>query len=130
MPRVGEAESETTRRAANGMYGKRFRHRSETAPKPLDRMNKDYERKVKKMKKKQSEKSRVGEEERRTTQLSGRPGKNGAKGRSKPSRYGGKPIGRVKSELKTVDQIRKTRELQERKRAKNARPSKKGKGRR
>jgi ATP-dependent RNA helicase DDX54/DBP10 len=39
-------------------------------------------------------------------------------------------MGRVKSEIKTVDQIRKGRMAMEKKRAKNARPSKKGKGRR
>ena len=38
-------------------------------------------------------------------------------------------MGKVRSELKNVDQIRKARKIAEQKRAKNARPSKK-KGRR
>ena len=39
------------------------------------------------------------------------------------------PMGKVKSELKTVDQIRKSRKIMEQKRAKNARPTRR-KGRR
>jgi ATP-dependent RNA helicase DDX54/DBP10 len=58
-----------------------------------------------------------------------RGGRGGGRGGlTRPTgRYGGKPIGRVKSELKTVDQIRKTRKVSEQRKAKNARPSKRGK---
>ena len=45
---------------------------------------------------------------------------------SKKSRYAGKSMGRVKSELKSAEQIRKAREVAERKRARNARASRKG----
>ena len=41
----------------------------------------------------------------------------------------GKSVGKVKNELKTVDQIRKSRQMAEKRKAKNARPGK-GKGRR
>lgn len=125
LPRVGDAEGDTARRAGGG--GNRFKHKLEKVAKPLDKLNTDYERKMRQMKKKQSERQGEGEteSERRPSQSSTRPPmKKGAKG--KPSRYGGKAIGRVKSELKSAEQIRKTREIAERKRARNARPSKKG----
>lgn len=53
---------------------------------------------------------------------SSEPEKNKKGGR--PSRYGGKSLTKVKSELKTSDQIRKKRKTMEHKMAKNARPSK------
>ena len=50
-----------------------------------------------------------------------------AKGKKKVgARFNGKSIGRVKTELRTVEQIRKARHTAERKKSKNARPSKKG----
>ena len=129
---MGEAEGDGVRRGGGGSGGKKFKHKLEQAAKPLDKLSNDYERKVRQLKKKQSDSQGAGEtdSQSRPAQTSGRPSNKGAKGKAKPSRYGGKPIGRVKSELKSADQIRKTRELAERKRARNARPSKKGKGRR
>jgi ATP-dependent RNA helicase DDX54/DBP10 len=135
---VGESEGESARRAGQG--GKRFKHKLETAPKPLDRFGKDYERKVRQLKKKQDERESMGGGGEDTGGRSrpasasgkgpgGKPGKKGIPSK-KGSRYGGKPIGKVKSELKSADQIRKSRELAEKKRARNARPSKRGKGRR
>ena len=55
--------------------------------------------------------------------------KGKGKAKTKPSRFGNKSVARVKSELKSADQIRKTREIAERKRQKNARPGPGSKGR-
>ena len=76
------------------------------------------------MKKKQGE----GEAEARPA-----PGpKTRGKGKSVGNRFSGKPVGKVKNELKTVDQIRKTRMIAEKKKLRNARPTrggaKKGRG--
>ncbi|KAH9978704.1 P-loop containing nucleoside triphosphate hydrolase protein [Lactifluus volemus] len=57
---------------------------------------------------------------------SGRPIRKGRHSTKAPSRYRGKPIGRVHSELKTAEQIRKVRKLVDKRKAKNARPSRKG----
>lgn len=127
LPRVGEVEGEGVRsRQTSGSGGHRFKHHKVTEAKPLDKLSKDYERKVRQMKK------QVGKEGD-----SGAPSsshmKGGAKGGQKPkvggkfgSRYGAKSMGRVKSELKNADEIRKSRKVQERRKAKNARPSHKG----
>lgn len=120
IPRVGEAEQEGTKRFAGG--NKRFKHQGTTPAKPLDKLSMDYERKVRQIKKRDQEAggdSSSGPADTRNTLKGGRKGKIVFK------RHGGKPLGKVKSELKTVDQIRKTRELAEKKRAKNARPSRK-----
>ncbi|KAI0329738.1 DEAD-domain-containing protein [Cubamyces sp. BRFM 1775] len=110
IPRVGEAEAEGPRRGgANGPGGRKYRHKQVVAPKPLDKLRKDYETKVKKLK--ASEKETGGDE-----------GPSKAHGK-KGARFGGKPLGKVKNELKTVDQIRKARKIAEQRKAKNARPS-------
>ncbi|KAF7315632.1 ATP-dependent RNA helicase DBP10 [Mycena indigotica] len=102
VPRVGEAEHEgSSRRSSNGQ---RFRHNAMPEAKPLDKLDKNYDRKVRHIKKKNE----------------------AAGGEAPQGRYRGKPIGRVKTELKTSEQIRKGRKLLEKRRAKNARPSKKG----
>lgn len=123
MPRVGEAESEGARGKAGG---KRFKHNKVIPGKPLDKLSNDYERKTRQSKKKAQE--RGGEEaveSSRAGPLKDRKGKNAS------GRYGGKPIGQVRSELKSAEQIRKAREVAERRKAKTARPSrKKGKGKR
>ncbi|PAV19024.1 ATP-dependent RNA helicase DBP10 [Pyrrhoderma noxium] len=119
VPRVGEAELEgATRRSGSGHGGKRFKHTSSTPAKPLNKLNKDYERKSRQIRKREQDR---GDTSNNTQPASGKDkGKNG-----KPKgRYGGKPIGRVRSELKSAEQIRKSRELVERKRAKNARAPK------
>lgn len=119
VPRVGEAELEgATRRSGSGHGGKRFKHTSSTPAKPLNKLNKDYERKSRQIRKR--------EQDRGDTSNSMQPASGKDKGKNgKPKgRYGGKPIGRVRSELKSAEQIRKSRELVERKRAKNARAPK------
>ncbi|KAI0316257.1 DEAD-domain-containing protein [Amylostereum chailletii] len=119
LPKVGEAEGEMSARFAAGVGKRHFKHHAVKEAKPLDKYATDYERKSRQIKKR--------------TEASGGdvpagPGK--AKGGKKPQgRYGAKPMGRVKNELKSADQIRRDRKLMENRRAKNARPSR-GKGRR
>ncbi|KAH8119551.1 DEAD-domain-containing protein [Phellopilus nigrolimitatus] len=119
VPRVGEAEPENTKRrmGGTGPGGKRFKHQAVTPAKPLDKRNNDYERKTRQLEKKRE----AGGAEPPANASHPKRGMMGAKRGG--SRYGGKPIGRVKSELKSADQIRRTREVAERKREKNARPS-------
>ncbi len=126
LPRVGEAEAEGPRGPGRlGPGGRKYKHKQVVAPKPLDKMRGDYERKIRNIKKSDQQ---AGGDEAPARGGSSRPPpgkKNGQKG----SRYGGKPMGKVRSELKTVDQIRKARKTAELKRAKNARPPQR-KGRR
>lgn len=113
LPKVGEAESEGTGRTFP--RSNRFRHNRVVPAKPLDKRHTDYDRKVRQSKK-------MDEEARGTPALAQRPPKS--------SRFAKKTVGRVKTELKTAEQIRKARKVMERKKAKNARPSHAKKGRR
>ncbi|KAH9858801.1 DEAD-domain-containing protein [Lenzites betulinus] len=118
IPRVGEAEDDGPRRGGAGPGGRKYRHTKVVAGKPLDRLRTDYEKKTKKFK--GSEEG--GEERPKSGSSRPPPGKKGG-------RFNGKPLGKVKNELKTVDQIRKARQVAEHKKAKNARapPRRKGK---
>ena len=118
LPRIGETES-----TRGGRIGKRYAHMKVVEPKQLEKTHVNYERKARQRKKKESETSGIGECENPRLQ----PRKAG-RGSALGKRYGGKTVGRVKTELKTVDQIRKARSVAERRKAKNARPSRKGKG--
>ncbi|KAJ7045551.1 P-loop containing nucleoside triphosphate hydrolase protein [Mycena alexandri] len=114
LPKVGEAENENShKRRPVGIGGQRFRHNKIVVAKPLDKLSHDYERKVRQIKKKNE--SQEGES-------SSRP----ASGRS--GRYGGKSMARVKTELKTSEQIRKGRKALDNRRAKNGRPTRGGGG--
>ena len=117
LPRVGETES-----GRGGHIGKRYLHKKVSEPKRLDKAHVDYERKAR-QRKKEAGVSGMGEGDD-PPQQSRRGGKKAVLGK----RYGGKTVGRVKTELKTVDQIRKARKVAEHRKAKNARPSNKGKG--
>ncbi|KAF7361862.1 ATP-dependent RNA helicase DBP10 [Mycena venus] len=77
LPRVGEAENEgSQRRRPVGIGGQRFRHNKVVAPKPLDKLGNDYERKVRQMKKKAE--SQEGEPSSRPTPANrGRGGRYG-----------------------------------------------------
>ncbi|KAJ5559149.1 hypothetical protein N7535_008987 [Penicillium sp. DV-2018c] len=98
MPRVGEAETPGINNSNNSrMATGRFRHTQDKAPKRADPLRGDYDR----MKKK-NEAAR----ERQHEKLGG-------------AAYGGK------SELRSTDDIRKARNQQQRRREKNARPSRK-----
>ncbi|KAG6861101.1 hypothetical protein C0995_004038 [Termitomyces sp. Mi166 len=107
LPKVGEAENEMTGRRAGEPGGHKFRHSATVPAKPLDKLHTSYERKFRQLKKKGENKG-----ETQSTRKSTRP----------EGRFGGKSVGRVKSELKTSEQIRKSRKIMEKKRAKNARP--------
>ncbi|KAL2362149.1 ATP-dependent RNA helicase dbp10 [Blastomyces dermatitidis] len=108
MPRVGEAENPGL---ASGMPGgKKYRHRKEQAPKNPDKFRDDYEKKKKKV-----EAAKQRETEKAFDPSSGSK-QVGVKGREK-------------SELKSVEDIRKARKVKELRKQKNARPSNKGKGR-
>lgn len=115
VPKVGELESSRTafHRRPNG--SKKFQHSKISTAKPLDKLAHDYERKLRITKKKE-EKGSV--ESGAPSIGKSKPGKN--------TRWKGKSLGRVKNELKTVDQIRNQRSMIEKKRAKNARPTKRG----
>lgn len=115
--RAGETESSRA-----GQIGKRYPHMKVMEPKRLDKAHVNYERKAR-QRKKGSEISGIGQgEDLRLQPL------KGGRGIVLGKRYGGKTVGRVKTELKTVDQIRKARKVTERRKEKNARPSRKGKG--
>ncbi|KAJ7218034.1 P-loop containing nucleoside triphosphate hydrolase protein [Mycena pura] len=111
LPRVGEVEHEGSHRGKP--IGQRFRHNKIVNAKPLDRLSNNYERKGRQLKKKAE--SQEGE-----------PSSRSVTGRG---RHAGKSIGKVKTELKTTEQIRKGRKALEKRRAKNGRPSRTGGGR-
>jgi len=98
LPRTGEAERES---AGTGRVGRgagtRYKHKQEKAPKEADRYRDDYH----------VRKKRVEE--------------------AKEKRVGKWKEGVGKQEIKSVDDIRKDRKIKERRKAKNARPSKRGK---
>ncbi|KAH9994019.1 P-loop containing nucleoside triphosphate hydrolase protein [Russula vinacea] len=108
LPRVGEAVPD--RRPPDR---KRFKHTSTMTAKPLDKLTTNYERKARVQKKAEAV-GAVSPEE---------PTKKGR--HTTARRYGGKSFGRVRSEIKSVEQIRKSRKVMEKRKAKNARPSRK-----
>jgi ATP-dependent RNA helicase DDX54/DBP10 len=115
LPRVGEIENDRTpNRRNSGPGGKRFKHNKIATGKPLDKRNTDYERKMRQFKKREDGGEKVDPQSTASK-----------KGKTTGIRYKGKPMGRVKNELKTSEQIRKGRKILDQRRAKNARPSKK-----
>ena len=114
LPRIGEAVPD--RRAPDR---KRFKHTSTTAAKPLDKLTTNYERRARVQNKAEAvDAVSAGEPTRKGRHTTAR-------------RYGGKSLGQVHSEIKSAEQIRKVRKVVEKRKAKNARPSrKKGKGKR
>ncbi|GES62140.1 DEAD-domain-containing protein [Aspergillus terreus] len=98
LPRVGEAEDTSLSAGLNSaMGGKRFRHHKEQAPKRADPLRDDFHKKKK---------------------------KNEAAKERQMSRAGGAAHG-GKSEIKNTDDIRLARKLKQKRREKNARPSRK-----
>lgn len=118
LPRTGEIEPDRPRLQNRGQNGRKFRHNKVSAPKQLDKLGKNYERKVRQLKKKHEGDSK---DAARPSTTSPKKERN----QRKPSRYGGKSLNKVKSELKTSDQIRRQRKVMERRKARNARPTKK-----
>ena len=90
-------EMEKPNRAASQGTGRHYKHKAEKAPKEADRWRDDYH----------TQKKKVAE--------------------AKEKRIGKFKDGGAKNELKGVDDVRKQRQLQEKRREKNARPSKKRK---
>ena len=101
IPRIGEEELPNA-----NINVKRYRHNKIMAPKPLDPLSKDYEKKLKK------KSSGYSSDQEKNHNLSSK------------NRHVNK---KINNELKTVDQIRKQKRLKEKRRAKNARPSRKRK---
>ncbi|KAG2421143.1 hypothetical protein HFD88_000759 [Aspergillus terreus] len=98
LPRVGEAEDTSLSAGLNSaMGGKRFRHHKDQAPKRADPLRDDFHKKKK---------------------------KNEAAKERQMSRAGGAAAG-GKSEIKNTDDIRLARKLKQKRREKNARPSRK-----
>lgn len=98
LPRTGEAEREGTGAGGVGRgFGTRYKHKQERAPKEADKYRDDYH----------VRKKRVAE--------------------AKEKRVGKYKDGTGKHEIKSTEDIRKERKLAERKKAKNARPVRKGK---
>ena len=113
LPRVGEAESEgKSSRRVFGSGGRKFRHTKITEAKPIDKFSIGFERK--------GPKKQTGVE----PDLPNRAESTSGKGKW-TGRYGSKPIRQVKGELKSAEQIRRAREALSKKKAKNARPSRK-----
>src|ERR1700722_16622870 len=105
LPKIGEAEGEGMRRSSRTVVGgRKYKHAKFTAAKPLDKFRHDYERKARQLKKRES-----GEDPA--------PGPLNPRSLGKPKRGGrqsrGKSIQKVKSELRTVEQIRKGRKVLE-----------------
>jgi ATP-dependent RNA helicase DDX54/DBP10 len=99
LPRTGEAEREGAGKGVPaGGSGIRYKHKQERAPKEADKYRDDYH----------VRKKRVTE--------------------AKEKRVGRFRDGGGKGEIKSTEDIRKERKLAERRKAKNARPSKKRKG--
>jgi ATP-dependent RNA helicase DDX54/DBP10 len=120
LPKIGEREAERRGAGAVGPGGRRWTHTKVTEAKPLDKRSIDYERKSRQLKKKEESVTKEAGDAKQKG-----PGK--AKNVRSGGRFAGKSVGRVKNEIKTVDQIRKSRMVAERKKAKNARPSRKRK---
>jgi ATP-dependent RNA helicase DDX54/DBP10 len=121
LPKIGEAENEGSRgRRSGNSAGRTFKHNKTVAPKPLHKLNNDYERKMRVTRKKTAG---DGTDARPPPLAAKKGGKMGG-------RYGGKSMGRVKTELKTAEQIRKGRKTLEKRKAKNARPNRSKKSRR
>jgi len=110
LPRVGETENPTIRYKTMGAGGRQFKHHKVVVAKPLDKLRGDYERKARQLKKKATEAAPVRDS---PSPKAKKPG----------VRWSGKTMGRVKTEIKTAEQIRKQRKVVERRKAKNARPS-------
>jgi ATP-dependent RNA helicase DDX54/DBP10 len=122
LPNIGDAEPQSRGRPNRGAGGRKFKHQKVVAAKPLDKLAKNYDRKLRHIRKR--------EESGEQSADPARPSANGVdkvkgKGPKIGGRYGGKPLARVKTELKTTEQIRKGRNMLAKKRAKNARPSRK-----
>ncbi|KAF8906512.1 DEAD-domain-containing protein [Gymnopilus junonius] len=113
LPRIGEAEN-TSRNNQIGSGSRRFKHVKVVSAKPLDKLSKDYDRKLRQQKKKADGTEASSDQPQHSS------------GRKALGSHLGKSYTRVKSELKTAEQIRKDRKIAEKRKAKNARPARSG----
>ncbi len=117
IPRVGEEEIAGSRAVGGGgKGGRKWKHNKVEEAKPLDKLRKDYDRKSRQIKKKADSDpapppTGANKAVKGKKKLTGRPVRSG---------------GKARNELKTVDQIRKSRQVAERRKMQNARPSKRG----
>jgi ATP-dependent RNA helicase DDX54/DBP10 len=109
MPRVGDTENTTLSGDLNSsMSGRKYKHNKQQVPKQLDKYRGDYEKKKKKLS--------------LAREAAASEGDGGAtKGKYNNGRA-------PKNELRNNEDIRKARKLKDNRREKNARPSKRGKG--
>lgn len=109
MPRVGDTENATlSADLNNSMSGRKYKHNKQQVPKQLDKFRGDYEKKKKKL------------------NLAREAATSEGDGGATKGKYNN---GRApKNELRNNEDIRKARKLKDNRREKNARPSKKGKG--
>jgi ATP-dependent RNA helicase DDX54/DBP10 len=96
LPKVGEMERSGAHFASGGAKGQRFKHKAVKAPKEADRYRDDFYKRKKRV------------------------------DAAKEKRIGRFAEGKGKSELKGVDDVRKARKVQAKRKEKNARPSRKG----
>jgi len=105
LPRTGEAERDGAGPGASvgRGFGTRYKHKQERAPKDADKYRDDYH--VRKKRVEEAKEKRVG-------------------------KYKDGPLVKGKKEVKSTEDIRKERKLAERRKMKNARPSKATRGKR
>ncbi|QKX53068.1 uncharacterized protein TRUGW13939_00139 [Talaromyces rugulosus] len=110
MPRVGDTENTTLSGDLNSsMSGRKYKHNKQQVPKQLDKYRGDYEKKKKKLS--------------LAKEAAASEGDGGAmKGKYNSGRA-------PKNELRNNEDIRRARKLKDNRREKNARPSKRGRGR-
>lgn len=126
IPRVGEEEAAGPTGRGAGQGGRKWKHNKVEQPKPLDKFRGDYERKTRQLQKKGGEVSAAPSPGPKATKGKSSSALKAVKGKKKLAvRAGGRSAGKARNELKTVDQIRKSRQLAESKKLKNARPGKK-----
>jgi hypothetical protein len=114
LPRVGDAEPENAGgRGAQGLTGadgRRFRHNKITEAKPLDKKSTTYERKVRiqEGKKRAAAEEMAGNGDGKKKSNKGGRGVGAAVGGR-----GGKSASQVKNEIRSVDQIKKKRAIEQ-----------------
>lgn len=113
--RVGEEESKTGG-GAIGQGGKRFKHKTQRAPKVPDKLRGDYDKQVKKFKGARERDDQAGP-------FTGAAGGSAKGGKNKSAAGSGGRRGESSGELRSVDKMVKERRLKEKRREKNARPS-------
>lgn len=113
LPRVGDAEPENAGRGAQGLTGadgRRFRHNKITEAKPLDKKSTTYDRKVRIA----EGKKRAAAEEMAGNGDGKRKSNKGGRGvGSAVGGRGGKSASQVKNEIRSVDQIKKKRAIEQ-----------------